>query len=326
MTRKTPSIALCSALDIAHGDGVPDWVHLLPAGEIRTVDGRGPYRATSLQSVIDHSLKPGDKLPIDENHATDKGAALGLAAPARGWIVELQARQDGLWGRVEWTGEGAKLMADKAYRGISPAILHTADKTVVGVLRASLTNTPNLQGMVSLHSEEVQMDWKAKLIELLGLDSGADDAAIEAALKAKMAGGDGEKMALCAQDVLDLPQFVALQSQLTEITGKYNALSEATARTASTAFVDAAITAGRVGLKPVRDEYIALHMQDASRAEKLIASMPVLKGEMLLETVQADGGKAPLNKDDRLVMALFGVSEDEYREGLKASGLHKEAL
>jgi len=117
-----------------------------------------------------------------------------------------------------------------------------------------------------------------------------------------------------------------LQSQLTEITGKYNALSEATARTASTAFVDAAITAGRVGLKPVRDEYIALHMQDASRAEKLIASMPVLKGEMLLETVQADGGKAPLNKDDRLVMALFGVSEDEYREGLKASGLHKEAL
>jgi phage I-like protein len=62
---------------------VPDWVHLLPAGEIRTVDGRGPYRATSLQSVIDHSLKPGDKLPIDENHATDKGAALGLAAPAR---------------------------------------------------------------------------------------------------------------------------------------------------------------------------------------------------------------------------------------------------
>lgn len=326
MKRTNTSIALCTALDIAGDGDVPEWVHLLPAGEIRTVDGRGPYRVTSLQSVIDASLKPGDKLPIDENHATDKGAALGLAAPARGWIVELQARQDGLWGRVEWTGEGAKLMADKAYRGISPAILHTAAKTVVGVLRASLTNTPNLQGMVSLHSEDMQMDWKAKLIELLGLDSGADDAAIEAALKAKMTGGDGGKMALCAQDVLTLPQFVALQSQLTEITGKYNALTETTAIAASTTFVDAAIAAGRVGLKPVRDEYIALHMQDAGRAEKLIGSMPVLKGEVIVDTVQAGCSKATLNKDDHLVMSLFGVSEDEYREGLKASGLHKEAL
>ena len=25
-------------------EGAPDWVHLLPAGEIRTCDGRGPYR------------------------------------------------------------------------------------------------------------------------------------------------------------------------------------------------------------------------------------------------------------------------------------------
>ncbi len=115
MTRTSSLVALCSALalpigDAANGDGVPEWVHLLPAGVVRTVDGRGPYHCTSLQSVAD--LLGGKRLPIDENHATDKGGkALGMPAPARGWIVALEARDDGLWGQVEWTGEGRKLMA-----------------------------------------------------------------------------------------------------------------------------------------------------------------------------------------------------------------------
>lgn len=332
MHRNAPFTAFCSALPFSalggsDGTDVPEWVQLLPAGEITTVDGRGPFHVVSLQAIADASLKAGQKLAIDECHSTDLAAPLGLAAPARGWIVELQARTDGLWGRVEWTGEGLKLMADKAYRGISPAVVHTKDKTVIGILRASLTNNPNLQGMVSLHSENIPeintMDWKAKLLELLGLGSTADDAAIEAALMAKM--GSGET-ALCAADVLQLPQFVALQSQLTDITGKYNALIENGERAAATAFVDGAIAEGRVGLKPVRGEYIALHMQNPELAAKLIGGMPALKGPSPSVPAKPAAAGGDLAAEDRLVMSLFGVDETEYRQALGLGGVTKETL
>jgi phage I-like protein len=289
MTRKSPltsdfapaqipsRLALCAALPIGDDDGVPEWVHLLPAGEVRTHDNRGPYRVACMATIA-AGLKPGERLPIDECHSTDRAAPLGLPAPARGWIVELQARDSGLWGKVEWTEEGRRLMQDRAYRGISPAIVHSAGKAIQAVLRASLVNNPNLSGLTALHddtvTEETSMDWKAKLIELLKLDGDADDAAIDAALSAKMKSGGVD---LCSADVLSLPAVVALQARVTELTGALNGLTEAQARKDAEGWVDAAIAEGRVGLKPVRDEYVSLHMADAGQARKLIAAMPVLK-------------------------------------------------
>lgn len=325
MSRKSLLTALYQVMPIGDGEGVPEWVHLLPAGEIRTVDGRGPYKVKSLQAVIDASLRPGDKLPLDENHATDKAAPLGLASPARGWIVELEARADGIWGRVEWTGEGQKLMADKAYRGISPAILHGGDKVVVAIPRASLTNTPNLTGLVALHSETSGMDWKAKLIEMLGLDSSADDAAINAALMAKM--GSGAGVDLCAADVLAHPSFVDLQNQLVATTAKLAALEAAGKTDAATRFVDGAIAEGRVGVKPARDEYIALHSSDPAKAEALIGKLPIVKGDLAITGDPAGAGAAArLGETDTLVMSLFGLDEETYTAGLKDAGLIKETL
>lgn len=331
MKRNTPpsertlgqQVALCSAVAFAAADGVPDWINLLPAGLIRTVDGRGPYLVKSMQTIA-LGLKAGDKLPIDENHATDKGAVLGLPAPARGWIVELQARDDGLWGRVEWTGEGRRLMEDKAYSGISPAILHSQDKTVLGVLRASLTNTPNLQGLVSLHVEESGMDWKAKLIELLGLDSTADDAAIEAALAAKMK-GEGET-ALCSADVLKLPEVVALQSQVTSLSGQLNTLLADGRREKAEQAVDAAIAAGRVGISAVRENYIALHMSNPTAALAMINAMPAIGGETKTGGLPPAADAAALDATDRQVMALFSVNPEDYAAGLAATGKRVEAL
>lgn len=311
--------------DMAGADDVPEWVHLLPAGEIRTIDGRGPYRCPSLQSVA-ALMKPGKKLPIDENHATDKGGkALGMPAPARGWIVALQARDDGLWGQVEWTGEGRRLMADKAYAGISPAILHNKAGDISQVLRASLTNTPNLEGLTALHSEEGNgMDFKAWLIELLKLDSEVDDEAIKAALSAKL---EAPEAALQSQqDIITHPKFLSLQSELGDVTGRLNALLDNTARDKATSYVDGEIARGRVGLKPVRDEYITLHMQDADKAVKLIAAMPVINGSSHAGQTAPTTDDKGLDSTDRQVMALFSVSEDDYLAGLGRAGLKKEAL
>lgn len=318
--KKAQLLALCASVPLVPADGVPEWIHLLPAGEIRTRDGRGPYRVASMSTLA--TLKDGEKLAIDECHAIDKGQALGAPGRAVGWIVELQSREDGLWGRVEWNRAGTALMADCAYSGVSPVIRHTKDGQIVGIARASLTNTPNLEGLTALHSEEVAMDWRSKLLELLGLDSEADDAAIETALQSKM----GTRQAECSQ-VLEAPEFVALQSELAGVSTELKALREERSRDAAVAFVDGAIAEGRVGVKPLRETYIALHMENADRAKEMIGAMPVIGGQTRtgdLPPVQAASGE--LDADDRHVMALMGVSEEDYKARQKAMGLTQEAI
>lgn len=168
------------------------------------------------------------------------------------------------------------------------------------------------------------MDWKAKLIELLGLDSEADDDAIMAALKAKM---EATAVALQSQQIdATHPLIVSLQSELADVTTRHNTFVEAQTRKAATAYVDGEIARCRVGLKPMRDTYISMHMENAERTEQLIGAMPILSG--LTETGEVPSGKDAkgLDATDREIIALMGVSEDDYLAGLNASGVRKEAL
>ncbi|PZU43926.1 MAG: hypothetical protein DI566_13485 [Microbacterium sp.] len=184
MSKPAAQIALCAALplEIPAGAGkAPEWIHLFPMGEIRTVDGRGPYRLTDAAKVV-ANFAAGDRLPIDENHATDYAAPSGGASPARGWIIGLQARQDGVWGQVEWTRWGRQLVKDKAYRHISPAMVHSPSGEVIGVARASLVNLPNLVGLTALHQQQgPSMTFIEQLRQALGLPETADEAAVLAA-------------------------------------------------------------------------------------------------------------------------------------------------
>ena len=95
-----PAVHLFSALPAGSTGQGPEWVHLIPAGTFSGADGRGPYTLHNPEAVITASIAAG-KLPIDENHAIDLAAPKGGPSPARGWIVELQSRTDGLWGKVE---------------------------------------------------------------------------------------------------------------------------------------------------------------------------------------------------------------------------------
>ncbi|MGC4409198.1 hypothetical protein D4A92_00265 [Rhizobium rosettiformans] len=156
------------------------WVQLVTLGSMKTVDGRGPYIVDNAKAVISRSFQniSTDKLPIDYEHAIDKLAPQGLPAPAAGWISQMEARADGIWGLVEWTPKAAQQVKDKEFRFLSPVLFHTKDFHVLSIARASLTNNPNLT-LKSLNAAEkgLSMDYEKFMSDLrtaLGLPATAD--------------------------------------------------------------------------------------------------------------------------------------------------------
>lgn len=345
-----PTIALCQAQDLpaSPSGGAPDWIPLLPAGpEIQTVDARGPYRIVDAAALIRSSA--GHPLPIDENHAIDIKGPRGEPSPAVGRIVEMEAREDGsIWGRAEWNTAGQHLMAERAYVGVSPVIIHDGAKRIIGIARASLTNKPNLRGLTALHMEnDMSMSAVAKALGLaedatedqilaaiagirkpdgtatalqsqigqigvaLGLaDSAAPDAIIAAA---KLAGAADDKKVI-----------TALQTELAEVGRKLTEVQEAGARTRAESYIDGEIKRGRVGVKPLRDHYIAMHMQDAARVEKEIGALPVLNGTSVVPTIPAKDGEVALQSAHLDAARALGLDPKTYAAALKAE--HEEAL
>jgi phage I-like protein len=311
-------IALMQAMPIAASSDapVPDWVHLLPGGgAVQTGDNRGPYQLRDAAAII--AGFGASKLPIDENHSIDLAAPRGESSPARGHIVELQARDDGIWGRVEWNASGRALMAEKAYLGISPVITHDPDKNITGILRASLTNRPNLRGLTALHQQENPMSFAA-IAKALGLGDSAIEDEILGAIQ-KMAGGKADATAL--QSTLtevgvalgvdqDAPAAAvlmaaklakqgdsALAEQVTALQARLDSLTEAQSRKAAEAFVDGERDKGSTAVnQQTRDDLVALHMTNPAVAEKLVKGAPYLKprdaqpGSRDNPALQAEGG------------------------------------
>ena len=346
----TPLIALAEAIDLPDSVEAPEWVHLLPtaAGGIQTYDNRGPYVVGDMAAVIEASMQSERGMPIDENHQTDTAMAHGGSAPARGWITELQARADGLWGKVSWTKAGLALMSDRAYRGISPVFNHTPDMQIIRVLRASLTNKPNLKGLTALNSE-TDMNLAA-IAKVAGLGDDATEAAIIAAISAMKPTGDAPALQSALAEIgaafgveggtpaaivaaaksakTTDGSLTAMQAELTKVTGQLISLQSEGAKGKATAFVDGAIAQGKQGVKPLRDHYIAMHMEDAARVEKEIGAFMSLGPQGSAQAGQpADGGEiTALNAEQTQAASLLGVSTETYLKALNEERAKKETL
>lgn len=337
-----PLIALAAAMDLPEGQDVPDWVHLLPAvgADIHTFDGRGPYRVEDAAAVIAASFAadPRDAtgLILDENHAQDRAAPLGLSSPARGKITEMEARADGIWGRVAWNRAGRELVADRAYRGISPTFVHDAAGRVIRVLRASLVNNPNLRGLTALNME-TGMSFTARLAEALGKPATATEdellaaaraAAATTALQSSLAeigtalgveGGNAGSI-LAAARILK-----ASAADLTALQAENAAFKAAAKRSKAEAFIDQAIREKRSGVSAAnREEMISSHMENPAFVEKMISAQPQL-GEIahLGGTPPGAGALAvALSADQEAAAKALGISKADY---LKTLNAEKEA-
>ena len=281
-------ITLNAALPEAASGQAPAWVQLTPAGSFRGADGRGPY-SIDPAAVCAASRLP---MPIDENHAIDLAQTSGAASPARGWITQLDARADGIWGQVEWTPAGQALVAERAYRGISPALSSDKDSgRVLRVLRAALTNLPNF-AMTTLHSQETSGMELDPLRTALGLGADAtfDQCVAAAAARHQAVSTHGEQLARLAAaagapaateaaitTVLAAARPAASEAsrmaqEIVSLNTQLGQLREAQARDRATAAIDAAIKAGKP-ITALREHYITRHMATPADVETELAAM-----------------------------------------------------
>ena len=74
-------------MDVPHQPGlVPQWIQLLPAGEvIEGRDGR-TWKNPVPQNVFHASNASDQAIPVDVEHSTELKAPQGDEAPAQGWI------------------------------------------------------------------------------------------------------------------------------------------------------------------------------------------------------------------------------------------------
>ncbi|HEY6298549.1 MAG TPA: phage protease [Candidatus Binatus sp.] len=303
----------------------PEWIELLPGGVFYGRDGRGPFRLDDPAAVIASTtaLQMNAGIPIDYDHATDFGAPEGRPAPAAGWIRELEVRGGAVWGRVEWTARAASSIVAREYRYVSPVFqFDPKDGSVTRLLRAGLTNNPNLHLTAIAASRTAAADNETKdqrmefpiqeLRELLNLEGDASAAEVVAKVRELRAAGDAASSQSTSTQAHDPAHYVAIaefERALTEL----NALKAERARERAAHTVEEAIRAGKV-VPAQREWAIAYCAADARGFQAFAAKQPSIVGENL-----GLGGEPPadrrgggLNAAELAICAQLGLKHSEF--------------
>ncbi|MFT4099112.1 MAG: phage protease, partial [Rhodoblastus sp.] len=267
--------ALASGVTLAAlpAGAAPTWITIFPSlGDVACRDGRrfqvdgATLTAAFAADAID--------LPIDISHATDVKAPQGERADAMGWVKELKVDGGALLGRVEWTPEGAQLVAEKKYRYTSPSFWHDASNRATGLRAVSLVNSPALGNQPALAAADVSRGGKdahpdqenpmKTIATALGLREDANETACLAALNEKLQGA--------------IPKGV--HDKAVADLAAANAQLAAVAKTARDAkvetLIDGALKAKKL-LPAEKEHFVALCATDEGLAavEKLIAARGV---------------------------------------------------
>lgn len=327
---------------------VPEWVHLVPKGEFRAAhDDRGPWSYQDAQAVILASFSARQRIHVDVNHSTDFAAKAGLEAPAVGYITEMEERETGIWGKVDWTEKGKAMLSGREYWGISPVIgFDKTNGTVRTIARAALTNDPAVAELTPLSTKETQEMFLKTVANMLGLGEDASEEDVTAALKKKLADkGEGSEAlatlstvaeALGAEADASPEALLATVKTLKAGAGesaetiatlqtRLKALEDGGKKTAAEAFVDDAIKARRVGVKAARDEYVTLHVENPERTEKMINALPKLDGTHTTITPPETDGETALSSNENLVAEMLGIDPAKMAE-TKAAEAKRGAL
>lgn len=176
------------------------WLRLVPAGRFSARDGRGPFDAgdrAAMEEIVarTRAYHGSTDILIDYDHQSIFGARDGVGGTARaaGWIKEIEVRDDGIYGRVEWTAAAAASIRAQEYRYLSPYLPHHKQTgKIFLIINAAVTNTPALEleplvasSLFSLSTNEgTDME---KILKALGLAEGTAEDAVLSAIAGHMA-------------------------------------------------------------------------------------------------------------------------------------------
>ena len=339
-----PSASLLPALS-AHTALLPTdvpaegtWIQLLPAGEVRGRDGRGPYLVgdrAAMEAIVAATVERAraTDLCVDYDHQAIFAAVPGVGgnAPAAGWIKDLQVRDDGIWGRVEWTTAAAERIRAGEYRYLSPVFKNDDAGRVRWLFNAGLVNTPNFElapvaasdrGLIEEH------DMKRIAAELGLGDDASEDAILArvrtitstrdavAAAVGLQAQSSAEALTAAIAAKIDPAKYVpidmhlAVQSQLAE-------LQRATKTAKATTAVEDAMKAGKIA-PAMKDWALTYASADPAGFDAFVASAPAIVAPSRAGAVPPPAvADAALSDEDLQVQSQMGLSKDAFEAARK---------
>jgi phage I-like protein len=314
-------------LSLNFEDEIPSRIMLIPPGA--AVKGRDSreWKNPNPKQVALNSNARLPALPVDENHSTDLSAPKGGSSPAFGWMKNLCADGSGaLWADVEWTERGRDALAKKEYRFISPVFLHNEKGEISCVLRAALTNSPNLN-LPALNSERLEnmnteVSMNKELLAALGLPETATEADALAAAKSLNA-AKSTAAPQTDKTPVDLTVY-APRADLNAMEGRAMAaekqlaeLNAAQLKKEAEAAVEEALKNRKIA-PASKAEYLALcaTKEGLESFRKIIAATPPIIGEgtQSPEGTPPAGSGAALNAEEAQIAKAMGYTAEEFQK------------
>lgn len=315
----TDSLFLC--LNSESGK-VPVTIPLIPAGDY--VIGRDGRRWTkhNIEAIV---LRSNNDLPqhiIDENHSTDLKAPKGESSPAMGWFSNIHVREDGsVWADAVWTDRGKTALENQEYRYISPVFKVGTDGEIEQILRAALTNSPNLElpALNSTRAEPADNPAKEKkmnkeICTALGLSETATENEVLASINAlKTQANSAKPVDLTAY----APRADLAQMEQRAVAAE-TALQERNAqdlKNKATAAVEKAVADCKIA-PASKEAYIAMCATEEGLLNftKIMESTPAIipSGTSVPQGNPPATGEVELNAEDETFCKAMGYSKEEW--------------
>lgn len=323
----TDSLFLCLNAD---NGTVPSRIQILPAGrKIKGVDGREWTLADP--AALCAKMNTSDRVTvrngccIDENHSTDLSAPKGGEAPAFGWFRNFSVETDGsIWADVEWNSRGQKAVAEKEYRYISPVFTRDKDGNITEILRAALTNNPNLDNPALNSSQETEEEknMDKELCAALGIPETAttqDALAAVAKLKTELNGAQNKGVDLAAY--APRADLAAMQQRAEKAEKELAELNAASLKSKATAAVEQAVKDGKIA-PASKDTYLELCASEDGLAkfEKIMAATPsITGGQQVPDNAPENKDSVELNAAEKSWASSMGYTEEDWKK-IKEAG------
>lgn len=312
------------ALTFGSSPEAPEWIQLLPMGETIANGEKFIVDDQAIQEMIqDFSQRENDAV-LDYEHQTFDG----VEAPAAGWIVEMEGRPDGLWGRVEWTDRGKSYVEAKEYRYISPVMyVRETDSRCYCLLNAALTNHPAIDGMTPVSAKEnkggSKMELLQKLIELLGLSPEATEEEVVGAVTELQGASGGEISQEDLETAITEAVEEAVGDTLESVEEVLVEVDEALASGDQVVAAKASRKLKKILAKSAGKVDSAKYQKKESSAEK---ELKKFKAEMAVDKAIQDGKLTPAQKAGAIQLAMkdSGAFELMMKSAPKVVALREE--